>query len=707
MFLAAGSARSETILFYYSSFDAFSAIALKARDILVSAGHTVTTVDVGGTLICPSETWENFDQVWDMRFLNDNSFLCTAPPTDRFDYFAPCWRAKAVSYLENGGSLFLQGENAGFASRNDGIYDFLRAIGAVDGLFTDCAGADGNDVGPGSTTYCCTTLPGLLQYHTDFTGGIPLSRMSGESFLAVSTGWNTANVPRGLLTGWSGAQLSGLSVPADQRGRLLVSWDISMWLFSQYEGMPEKQAMTAQFPPAAAAWLAEDAPRISKSAAPSSVNVGDTVTFTLTVSSGGDAGLVEAFEETFTGANGALPVGWTEFEPAPWSRWEIQGNELWNNPSPCPPSPPDAFPKLIRDTPFFSDGIFQTDAYLPSCQALEDIVFVFKFVDAQNMMHLRLDWQGGGPAMYLDRILSGGFSSVASTSISFNRDTWYRLKVSVCGRTIRAKFWLRGSPEPSTWNLTHTETLFPLTTPARVGYQANQGQIRFDNLQVQGWRGHENTVVVDTIPAGITYQGASCPSGVSGNVWTWNAGTLRACASPVTCRWWGVADGSAAGAVTNLASSSSDAVSASNSASAVVTVSGPPPPTATFTPTLTFTPTFTPTPTATVLTPTPTFTFTPTATSTPPLEIHVWPNPFDPEAAARGTLKIADLPLGAGVEIYTVSGELVWKATAAEPRVEWNGRNEKGRLVSGGTYYYVIRLGDQVLLKGKLVVLRR
>lgn len=694
----------ETILFYYSSADAFSQIALKMRDRLTTAGHTVTTVDVGASLICPSETWENFNQVWDVRYLNNNSFFCTSPPTTNFDYFAPCWQTKAQAYLENGGRLFLQAENSGFVSRNDGIYDFLRAIGALDPGFTDCTGADGNDVGPGSTTYCCTTLPGLLEYHTDFTGGVPLSRFNGTDFLTVSSGWTNANVPRSVLTGWTASQMAGLGVPVEQRGRLFVSWDISMWLFSQYENLPEKRAMTDSYPSAVADWLSGGSPALSKSANPTTRNVGETVTFTLAVSSGGDQGTAEAFQETFTGADGTLPAGWTEVAPAPWSMWEIRNNELWNNPSPCPPPGPDSFPKLIRDTPSLTDGTFQTDVYLPSCQALEDIVFVFKFVDDLNMLHLRMDWQGGGPAMYVDRILGGSFSTVASAGISFNRDTWYRLKIWVCGTNIRAKFWLRGNAEPAAWNINYTESTFPLSTPARVGYQANQGQIRYDNLQVQGVQGHENATVTDTVPAGIRYVADSCGAFFSGGMIVWNAGNLGPCAAAVTCRWWGTADGSVVGPIPNAAFANSDAEPVPGAASATVTVSGP---TATPTPTFTSTPALTPTPT-----PTPSSTSTPSPTASPtptptPLFLRVWPNPFNPGRAVRGTLKFAVLPPGADVEIYTVSGELVFKGSEAGGRVEWNGLNEGGRPVASGTYYFVVRDGDTVVLKDKFLVLRR
>jgi hypothetical protein len=94
----------------------------------------------------------------------------------------------------------------------------------------------------------------------------------------------------------------------------------------------------------------------------------------------------------------------------------------------------------------------------------------------------------------------------------------------------------------------------------------------------------------------------------------------------------------------------------------------------------------------------PTFTFTPT------VALHVWPIPFLPGEAVNGTLKFAVLPKGAQVEIFSVSGEKVWDRPERGLRVEWDGRNDKGNPCAPGIYYYVIRAGDRILLKGKFVM---
>ena len=90
-------------------------------------------------------------------------------------------------------------------------------------------------------------------------------------------------------------------------------------------------------------------------------------------------------------------------------------------------------------------------------------------------------------------------------------------------------------------------------------------------------------------------------------------------------------------------------------------------PTITATTTPTNSPTITSTPTIT-MTPTLTYTPVPTATATAtPIGLHVWPNPFDPGYAVPvpgsngiGVFKAYQVPAGATMSIYTVSGELVF-----------------------------------------------
>lgn len=137
--------------------------------------------------------------------------------------------------------------------------------------------------------------------------------------------------------------------------------------------------------------------------------------------------------------------------------------------------------------------------------------------------------------------------------------------------------------------------------------------------------------------------------------------------------------------------------------------------TPTVTPTLTptSTPSFTPTPSATfTLTSTPTTTpsvtptATPSLTPTPVCQPHVWPDPFNPRRAYNNTLKFGCLPPGATATIYTLSGEKVAEAAEQNGLAQWNGLNQEGAPVSGGIYFYAVKVGSQVFSTGKFLVIR-
>lgn len=132
-------------------------------------------------------------------------------------------------------------------------------------------------------------------------------------------------------------------------------------------------------------------------------------------------------------------------------------------------------------------------------------------------------------------------------------------------------------------------------------------------------------------------------------------------------------------------------------------------PTSTITEIPTPTPTSTASPTPTVTwsptsTPTATLSNTPTVTRTPVGPLRLWPNPFNPLTAARGTLKCAEMPEGSTLTIYTVSGETVFTAGERGLRAEWDGRTLGGRGAAPGVYYYAVRRGDALFLEGVLLI---
>lgn len=133
-------------------------------------------------------------------------------------------------------------------------------------------------------------------------------------------------------------------------------------------------------------------------------------------------------------------------------------------------------------------------------------------------------------------------------------------------------------------------------------------------------------------------------------------------------------------------------------------------PTNTYTPTVTSTPTYTGTPTNTY---TPTNTGTPTLTYTPTCVTHVWPDPYIPQKAFQGTLKISCMSSNSKVSIFTVSGELVQTLDQSDAcQVTdgwgtvycWNGRNRQQYPVATGVYLYVVQSGDKVVQRGKFLL---
>jgi flagellar hook assembly protein FlgD len=131
-------------------------------------------------------------------------------------------------------------------------------------------------------------------------------------------------------------------------------------------------------------------------------------------------------------------------------------------------------------------------------------------------------------------------------------------------------------------------------------------------------------------------------------------------------------------------------------------------PTSSITPTLsaslTGTISSTQTPTSSI---TPTYTISPTITITPTPDyndIIVYPNPYSPSKAVQGALKIINLPVGANICIYTISGELVISIAAQAPAVYWNGRNSNGNPISPGIYYYTIKWSSNILKTGNIFV---
>ncbi len=90
--------------------------------------------------------------------------------------------------------------------------------------------------------------------------------------------------------------------------------------------------------------------------------------------------------------------------------------------------------------------------------------------------------------------------------------------------------------------------------------------------------------------------------------------------------------------------------------------------------------------------------------------VNIFPIPWEPGSSdARfnaDAVRFANLPAGATVRLYTVNGELVWKASAsASGTLSWTGENRYGRKAASGTYLVVIEAGGARRVK-RVVVIR-
>ncbi|MBN2135935.1 MAG: T9SS type A sorting domain-containing protein [Acidobacteria bacterium] len=76
------------------------------------------------------------------------------------------------------------------------------------------------------------------------------------------------------------------------------------------------------------------------------------------------------------------------------------------------------------------------------------------------------------------------------------------------------------------------------------------------------------------------------------------------------------------------------------------------------------------------------------------LDIKIYPNPYIIDYGSSDMITFAKLPADAALYIYTLSGEMVRKydkgQVGYQAKIQWDGLNEKGELVSAGIYLVVV-----------------
>ncbi|MDD5688391.1 MAG: DUF2341 domain-containing protein [Elusimicrobia bacterium] len=86
--------------------------------------------------------------------------------------------------------------------------------------------------------------------------------------------------------------------------------------------------------------------------------------------------------------------------------------------------------------------------------------------------------------------------------------------------------------------------------------------------------------------------------------------------------------------------------------------------------------------------------------------IKIYPNPYNPDTAVQGKLKIINLPINSVMKLYSVSGRLARELKEVDfgnlGWLEWDGKNDDGDKVGRGMYIYQIEDGAGNKKTGKI-----
>ncbi|MGD8720002.1 MAG: hypothetical protein PVH29_14420 [Candidatus Zixiibacteriota bacterium] len=84
-------------------------------------------------------------------------------------------------------------------------------------------------------------------------------------------------------------------------------------------------------------------------------------------------------------------------------------------------------------------------------------------------------------------------------------------------------------------------------------------------------------------------------------------------------------------------------------------------------------------------------------------EVYATPNPFD-VSSGRPILTFAGAPIGSSGKIFDMEGREV-VSLSGDP-LQWDGRNDRGDMVAGGTYMFVVETEGGERHTGKIAVIK-
>jgi len=87
-------------------------------------------------------------------------------------------------------------------------------------------------------------------------------------------------------------------------------------------------------------------------------------------------------------------------------------------------------------------------------------------------------------------------------------------------------------------------------------------------------------------------------------------------------------------------------------------------------------------------------------------QLKVYPNPFKPSSGHNSVL-FMNLPELDSIKVYTLTGELVTEIEEQIGiRAEWNGKNDNGKEVASGVYFYLVTSEKGEKKTGKIAVVK-
>lgn len=221
----------------------------------------------------------NYCQVWDMRFRGDHSnqgsgmvmedSITGAPFLPGVNSDASLFR----NFLNNGGHLYIQGENEGFFGRNESVIQFLSDVSGTiisyPTFFTGPTNINTFSAGaPENLSTDFNVLNGAVTLTSDYAGGIPLTGTGSGVPLttfnigSVASAMDLAFMPSALTTG---------------NGKIFAGFETNMWLSGMFDAANEGKYAQNIYDFLAACYRYN----VTKTVSPSNVCVGDTAVYTI------------------------------------------------------------------------------------------------------------------------------------------------------------------------------------------------------------------------------------------------------------------------------------------------------------------------------------------------------------------------------------------------------------------------------------------